>query len=108
MNLKRLTVALASALFLVGPAGTALAAGGDVRVIPLVLHDPDHDGGENPGEGADDPGNPGAPGEAEEPPDVGDPGEHASDPRDREDSGDGAEDPRERLLYVGVQPGRVC
>ncbi len=116
MNLKSLTVALASALFvvgLVGPAGTALAAGGDmqsdnVRVIPLVLHDPDDDGGENPGDYADDSGDPGTPGKAEEPPDVGDPGEHASDPRDRDDSGDGPEDPREDGSCTSVSSVAVC
>lgn len=96
MNLKRATVGLASALFvvaLVAPAGTALAADGDmqaddVKAIHLVLHDPDHDGGENPGDNADDSGDPGTPGEAEEPPDLGDPGDHASDPREHDDSGD--------------------
>ena len=116
MNLKRLTVALASALFvvgLVGPAGTALAAGGDtqgddVNVIPLVLHDPDHDGGENPGDNADDPGDPGSPGGAEEPPDVGDPGDHASDPRHDDSGDDGGDSGGSGPCAVAAGPVAVC
>jgi hypothetical protein len=124
VNLKRWTVALASAVLvaaLVGPAGAALAAGGDiqaegVKLLPPVRHDPAHDGGGNRERDADNPGDaehsgdPEDPGEPENPGDIGNPGD-ADDPGDHGDSGDSgddAENPRENGSCTSVSSVAVC
>jgi hypothetical protein len=131
VNLTRRIAAVASAVLvaaLAGPAGAALSPGDDVEVgatVPLVRHDPIHDGDENgelnadnPGDAEhsgepEEPGEPQDPGDVENPEEPGNPGEvgtpgESGDPSEHDDSGDAGEDPSDHGNCTSVSSVAVC
>jgi len=106
MHLKGRAVAFVVAVLLsalVGPWGTARAAGGGMTRPTKAIHDAAHDE-ENAGNSAGDPDEAGDPGEA-----VSDSGENTDEPTHHDDSGDdGGDSNGSGTCAIAAGPVAVC